>query len=70
MQEEYKNRIKMFKRVFDTQDGKDVLKYLEDKYYHRKSYLKGEPDHTAFREGQRDVVAEIREYILEKLNDK
>lgn len=67
MNKELEERIKQFKRTFETIDGQAVLKYLEDKYYHKRTYSKDAPHHTSFREGQRDVVLEIRKKVLEVL---
>ena len=59
--------VKKFKRTFETVDGIDVLEHLENKY-NKRTYSKGDSHHTAFREGQRSVVLEIKSFILEKLN--
>jgi len=64
---EIEERTKQFKRTFDTIDGKAVLEYLEKKYYHQRTYSKGDAYHTAFREGQRDVISKIRKTVLEEL---
>jgi len=67
MSKKVEERNKQFKRTFDTIDGKAVLEYLENKYYHQRTYSKGDSYHTAFREGQRDVILKIRKTVLEEL---
>lgn len=67
MSKEIEERTKQFKRAFETIDGKAVLEYLENKYYNKRTYSKGDAHHTSFREGQRDVVLEIRKRVLEVL---
>ena len=50
-------------RAFISPDGSDALKQLKKLFYDRPSYVKGDPYHTAFKEGQRDVVGYIIECI-------
>lgn len=49
--------------AFKGAHGEKALKILEELFYERPSYTRGEPNHTAFREGQRDVVGYIKEAI-------
>lgn len=53
-------RAKDYVQTFDTDAGKRVLKDL-CKYAHvmHPSYTRGEPTHTAFKEGERNVVLRI-----------
>lgn len=56
---------KLHKRVFDTIDGKELLKYYEDKYYHKLSYssvCKNDKD-IYVNEGRRSIIIEIRKYV-------
>jgi hypothetical protein len=64
--EEWEKRVKEFKRTFETVDGQEVLKYLENKYHiNKSSYSKKDDSHeTAFNEGQRSVVLDIRNKVL------
>ena len=50
---------------FATPNGKECLALLRKLFYDRPSYQKGDAYHTAFREGQRDVVGYIRQAIGE-----
>ena len=50
---------------FMTPSGVECLKLLRKLFYDRPSYQKGDAYHTAFREGQRDVVG----YIMQARDD-
>ena len=68
MNKELDELNKTFKRAFDTVDGVKVLEYLVSKYYDKRAYSKGDPYHTAYLQGKRDVISEIRKKVLEKLD--
>lgn len=55
---EYK-RVLYYFETFSSEPGMAVLKDMRSIYYDRQSYVPGDPDQTAFREGQRSVVFEI-----------
>ncbi len=54
----------LFLRVFKSPDGAGILQDLMDKHYKYTSFVRGEPETTAFNEGQRSVVI----YILERIS--
>lgn len=59
----------LYHQVFQTGPaGQEVLQDLAAKYYDRTSFVAGDPHHTAFREGERNVIL----YILSRagLNEK
>ncbi len=43
---------RLFLSVFDSPDGKMILTDLLDRYYKYTSFVHGEPETTAFKEGQ------------------
>lgn len=45
-----------------SKDGEEILQELTRLFYDRPSYVKGDPHDTAYREGQRSVIA----FILRK----
>lgn len=49
--------------LFDSPQGQDALELLAELYYDRPSYVPGDPHHTSFKEGQRDVVGYIKQCI-------
>jgi len=50
-------------RLFMSPAGKEVMGILDKQFYHSISFTPGDPDMTAFREGQRDMVQIIRTAI-------
>lgn len=48
---------------FGLPAGQDALKHLKRLFYDRSSFVKGDPYHTAFKEGQRDVIGYIIECV-------
>jgi hypothetical protein len=60
MNKEINDNIKVFQRVFKSQDGQKVLEDLEKRCgVHVTSFSKDSHE-TAFREGQRSVVLFIK----------
>ena len=51
----------ILKQCFTGINGEKALKLLRRDFYDKRSYSKGDPHHTAFREGQRSVVGQIIE---------
>jgi hypothetical protein len=43
-------------RLVQTEDGGRLMKMLGESYLYRQSHVRGEPDESSFREGQRSVV--------------
>ncbi len=58
--------------AFALPSGEEALKHLRRLFYDRGSFVKGDPYHTAFKEGQRDVVGYIIECVdaLEAANNE
>lgn len=51
---------KMYYRIFQQdKDGQAILDELAALFYDRQSYVKGDSYETAFKEGQRSIVAFI-----------
>lgn len=69
-QERMREVKKACKRLFDTQDGQTILKWLEKKYYYVSSFDRESPYITAYNNGRRDVVGAIKKYIDEELKEK
>jgi hypothetical protein len=55
-------------RVFGTPDGEEALKILI-KQFGGSCYQKGDPHHTAYLEGGRDVLIYIKE-MMDMLKEK
>lgn len=51
---------------FKGSNGEKTLDILKELFYDRPSYVQGDAYHTAFREGQRDVVG----YIVQAIDTK
>lgn len=56
---EMKDTIRAYKRFFDTQDGKLILKDLMKSCHFVTSTMDKDPYETAFNEGARSVVLRI-----------
>lgn len=55
---------KLFKDTFGTPSGQKCLAILVEKFVDRPVYVQGQSfDHTAFKEGQRNVVQQILKEI-------
>lgn len=48
------------KRIFDTEDGKILMEYLDTIYYNQLSFDAESPYKTAFNEGARDVIHDLK----------
>lgn len=46
----------LYTQAFGTDFGQRVIDDLVQRYYAQPSYKKGDPYHTAFQEGQREVL--------------
>lgn len=56
--EETQPNNKIYYRIFqEDKDGQGIITELAARFYDRPSYVKGDPYETAFKEGQRSVVA-------------
>lgn len=59
-----------FQHIFAAEDGKRVLKNLSAFCMERRStYTAGDAYHTAFNEGARTVILEIRRYLEMNLGE-
>ena len=52
-------RIRAYKRVFDSEDGKKVLQDLMKSCHVFTSTMDANPNETAYKEGERSVVLRI-----------
>jgi hypothetical protein len=50
-------------RLFLSSVGQNVLEIFNKLFYNSISFTPGEPDMTAFKEGQRDIVQIIRQAV-------
>lgn len=58
--ERYLRRTKLYKRIFTTPDGQELLKLLaEEAGAYRPSFVPGDPYQTAFNEGKRQIYSHI-----------
>ena len=53
----------LYKRFFDSDDGREVLADLERDCYFRTTTLSPDPQQTAYREGMRCVLLHIKTLI-------
>ena len=65
----YYDRVMDYHATFSAGRGRNVLNDLRAQYQRRSSFVPGDPQATAFREGQRDVVLAI-EAMLATAEDK
>jgi uncharacterized UBP type Zn finger protein len=54
--------------TFASKEGERVLADLQSAYYHRGSFVKGDPHETSHREGQRSVLIRIINLLKEDKN--
>lgn len=60
MLHKFLNRTKTYKKVFETPEGKEALKFISEECgMFRSSFVPGDPSHTAFNEGKRQVFNHI-----------
>ena len=59
---EVRRKAAVLARVFDSPDGQEALKILIDQFG-GSCYQKGDPHHTAYLEGGRDVLIYIKELM-------
>ena len=67
--EEQINKLKeVYKIVFESDDGKEVMKDLEKRcHYNATTNIRGDSHESAYMEGQRSVLLFIKNMLL---NDK
>jgi len=59
---ETQRKAAVLKRVFSSPDGQEALQYLIEQFG-GSCYAKGDPYHTAYLEGGRDVLIYIRQMM-------
>jgi len=45
-----------YKFVFQSDEGQKVLQDLRERFYDRETFVRGEPDTTAYNQGARGVL--------------
>lgn len=61
VKQELFKKADIVKRVLCTADGEKLLKFLEEEFDHEQIFTPGDPHHTAYRLGQRDVVVYLKQ---------
>lgn len=64
------NKSQLYKLVFGEDAGKSVYDELRSRFYDVSSYTRNDPYHTAFLEGQREVIRFITSRINQKIEDE
>jgi|TARA_R100001460_G_scaffold2057_4_gene7019 hypothetical protein len=54
-----------YRLVFTSKEGERVLQDLRERFYDRDTFVRGEPDTTAYNQGARSVLF----FIFRQLND-
>ncbi len=65
---ERKREIDLFRDVFNTEQGKDILAILAKKFHVYKFMQTPDPYVSAFQEGQRSVIIQILEILQTDLD--
>ena len=65
---EKKREVQMFRDVFETAEGKEILAILARKFHVYKFMQTPDPYISAFQEGQRSVVIQILEILKTDLD--
>ena len=65
---ERKREIDLFRDVFNTEHGKDILAILAKKFHVYKFMQTPDPYVSAFQEGQRSVIIQILEILQTDLD--
>ena len=68
LQKDLKQLKQDYKITFSSKEGERVLDDLRSAYYHRGSFIKGDPHETSHREGQRTVLIRIINLIKRNKN--
>jgi len=58
--------IKIYQRIFKSEDGKNILEDLEKRCNVHNTSFSNDANETAFREGQRAVVLFIKSMLNKK----
>ena len=65
---EKKREVQMFRDVFETDEGKEILAILARKFHVYKFMQTPDPYISTFQEGQRSVVIQILEILKTDLD--
>ena len=65
---EKKREVQMFREVFGTDEGKEIMAILARKFHVYKYMQTPDPYISAFQEGQRSVVIQILEILKTDLD--
>ena len=65
---EKKREVQMFRDVFETDEGKEILAILARKFHVYKFMQTPDPYVSAYQEGQRSVVVQIMEILQTDLD--
>ena len=66
----FSNKRRLYKTVFNTPEGKDLLKDLcMFCNYNRPTYVSGDPYASAYNEGMRRVFLRIQQFVNLDEND-
>ena len=65
---EKKREVQMFRDVFETDEGREILAILARKFHVYKFMQTPDPYVSAFQEGQRSVVIQILEILKTDLD--
>tara|TARA_B100000029_G_scaffold284148_1_gene277833 strand:+ start:3834 stop:4103 length:270 start_codon:yes stop_codon:yes gene_type:complete len=65
---EKKREVELFREVFGTDEGKEILAILARKFHVYKFMQTPDPYISAFQEGQRSVVVQIMEILKTDLD--
>ena len=55
---------KQVKKVFDNQQGRELIEFLVDAFVMRRTWVEGKPDTTAFAEGEKNVVLTLKQLLV------
>ena len=70
-QAESKELAKSFQNLFGSEAGKEVLKKLSEMCNENKpTYVDGNPNGSAYREGQRSIILGIRNQLNKTFEEK
>lgn len=62
-------RVAVYKRLFNSPDGKIVLEDLEERFFNEELFIKGDSHSTTYNVGLRDAVRYIKSSIEDGHNN-
>jgi hypothetical protein len=57
------------KKVFGNSQGEELIDFLMDAFVNRRCWVQGQPDTTAFSEGEKNLVLTLKQ-LLEKSEEQ